>query len=265
MSAYFKTKILFMSDTTSPLLVVIEGLEEVRKGASLILQDQKFKMIRMSVDADLTRIVKRLQGLAGSKLRSEGETATTRIKFPPIQEFMGEQLSVPKPVQSEDLNPDDAERDNFLYKVNKLYSEIDTLSPAGILEGFSLPEDILVIRGVAKLAGVEDYEDREVNERYIADIIKAIVAAKEEGKNQQSIDEELQKQEKRIALNKELEVANSNLDKVNADLITAQKVLDEADTEAKKKKAAAAVAKLQEQQDDCDAKILELMDQLDNL
>jgi hypothetical protein len=150
------------------------------------------------VNTTLDEMLNRLHFLAGT---APVIPANAEPMFKPLTEFMGEPINAPQPLKKEDLNPSDAERLIYVDKVKRLYEEIDTLATDAILNSYTIPEDVMVLRGVARLASknssrpVEDYEDRPIDEAFVEDILKAKAARIADAKEQAAIDRKLKEQD----------------------------------------------------------------------
>jgi hypothetical protein len=163
-------------------------INDAKKNAVKILNQGGHGMLAITVSSNLEQVINRLNFITGTSMR--GEKAP---KFKPVTNFMGEDITLPTPIKEEDLSPDQAERKAFLDKVEKLYKQFDTIPPEGILKDYTLPEDVLVIRGVAKRAGVEGYEDRPMDVAFMKDIAEGIESKAAEEAKQKEIEEELKK------------------------------------------------------------------------
>lgn len=135
----------------------------------------------LEINGLFRRLETRLQFM-GAVTEPETFKAKTSGKeeFPPITSFMGEKIVREKKISSDDLNPDETRKANFRDKVNKLYGTILNLTPHIVLNSYTMADDILVLRGVAKLAGIEDYKERELTAAFVEDIKKAIADKDEE-------------------------------------------------------------------------------------
>lgn len=153
------------ADIQQAATILIEAKQQV----NATLEDSQHGMVLIGVNSGLDSLINRLAFLSGSQLQ-----AVVTQDFPPVTEFMGEELVLRKQIAKEDLTPEEEEKENFITKVDTLYNQFDTISPEGILNSYTIPEDILVVRGVAKRAGVDGYSDRELTLRFIEDINKAI-------------------------------------------------------------------------------------------
>lgn len=244
----------------SPLTVVAEGLTEVKDHLHEILTEPEHSSILLYAKGALGAMINRFHFLAGTT-----PTASTTEQFPPVTNFMGEELTLPKPIKPENLSPDELERDLFVDKVNRLYATIQTIPVDGVLNSYTLPEDQLVIRGVAKRAGLEGYEDREINPAFISDICDAIKAKDARSVQETQIEAELANQTKLAGLQPQLQDAINIGNRLDEELVNANKEVDEANTETKLKKAHAKVREIKAQIEPNAKLRLKLMTEINNL
>lgn len=148
-----------------------------KKEVKALLDQLPLSNLSLATEPALQAIINRLFFLSGTPQLPETNGV---VEFPPVTNFMGEEITYPKQVKLEDIKASDYERTIFLDKVTRLYGEIISVSPQGILNSYTLPEDILVLRGVAKKAGIEGFEEREINLRFIEDIAAGILAKEKE-------------------------------------------------------------------------------------
>lgn len=195
-----------MSQTKNSLIQCISILTGARDEIKILLVDSEHSHLSIGILASLEREISRLEFIGGVQ-----PSTTTKQEFPPITNFLGEDINYPKPLTEDDLSPSELERSNFLTKVNNLYEQIDTLAPDGILNTYTIPEDILVLRGVAKKAGVEGYEEAEINVPFIESIVKAKAAKGQADLENKKIDEELAKQEELTKMESKIKEAESKI------------------------------------------------------
>jgi len=93
---------------------------------------------------------------------------------------MGEDITKKKEVTASDLNPKEEEKKKFRERVHKLRDEIHSIHPSVILNSYTMADDLLVLRGCAKLAGVEDYDKKEINLKFIEEILTGLDLKAEE-------------------------------------------------------------------------------------
>jgi hypothetical protein len=170
------------SESQSSLQKLAEGITFIRDNAPKIAPESENQIVVTGVVASLDRILNRLFFLAGIT------HSKTFEPLPPI--VLGESEKVI------DHKPTPDERQLYLNKVKALSDQITTLHPDGILNDYTLPEDVLVIRGVAKRAGIENYEDAELTVEFIEAIQEAIKANEADDALQAKIDAQLAEGEK---------------------------------------------------------------------
>ena len=165
---------------------VVENIQKLKVSTNKLLSGDEYGMINLSFNADIDRMINRFGFLAGIDVSSPKPE-----DHPPVTNFMGEDINAPVEIDPEDIKPGEEEKQAFLAKVEKLYNELDTIAPEGIINSYTLPEDKLVLRGVAKRAGVDGYEDKEITVDFIEEISKAIKSKAESDKEQKIIDAKL--------------------------------------------------------------------------
>ncbi|MVT11367.1 hypothetical protein [Chitinophaga tropicalis] len=173
---------MFTSD--NPIGQTAELLEQAKSYAEDLLEGNP--SVILMVSSGLVAIINRLNFMAGRESQ-----INKPVEFPPITEFMGEEIKYAKKIEKADLTPAEADRQDFIKKVEQLYAQFDSITPEGLLHGYTLPEDQLVIRGVAKRAGVEDYADRDIDIYFLEDIAAAIRQNAAADAKQQEIERQL--------------------------------------------------------------------------
>jgi hypothetical protein len=233
-----------MSAKKSPVQQAADLLEKTQTELSEILKDAQYGTISLSILSDIERIRGRLSHLSGIPL-----TARVAEEFPPVTNFMGEEIErvTRKEVLAEDLDPDAEEKANFLAKVDKLYAEFDTLAPEGILNAFTIPEDQMVVRAVAKRAGLDDYEEATINLDFLDKISRSMKKKAAEEKDLARVETELATQQQIADVSERLKIATEKADQLVEDLIEAEGEAEKAKTDAQKKKAGEKVAGIKEE------------------
>lgn len=95
-------------------------LVEAEKSVLGILSGQEHSSLSLAVGPQLQQIINRLYFMSGTPPTAEQMGKVE--EFPPVTNFMGDPISLPKKVSQEDLSPADFERENFIQKVEKLES-----------------------------------------------------------------------------------------------------------------------------------------------
>lgn len=138
----------------------------------------------LNINALFQQLISRLVFMGGIL---EPDTAEPKTKLQPMTRFMGRELKKEK-VTSASLDPDEDEKQKFFKRVDKLYNEICSIQPGIILNSYTIPEDITVLRRVAKEAGVPGFESKELNIAFIEEIQLAIKEKKETDQLQKIVD-----------------------------------------------------------------------------
>ena len=167
----------------------------------------------LSINQHFDRISARL-GFMGGVIEQPIKDPGATDPHPPITKFMGETIVRETKITSFDLNPREAEKNAFLAKVDKLFAEIGTLNAQAILNSYTRPEDIMVLRGVAKRAGVDGFEDKPITFDFIEEIQMGVELKKEETQTQSLIDSA--KKETKTILTQEVIDADPELKKWKA-------------------------------------------------
>jgi hypothetical protein len=169
-----------------PIQKALEVLKTAQAEVNKLLNEPEHNGNLLEINTHFKRIESRLLFMGGSF-----EPSTNGKKDnEPIKRFMGKELPKDVALTKEMLSPKDADKKAFIAKVDKLYEQIGRFTPQEIITNYRLPEDILVIRGVAKRAGVVDYESADLTISFIENIIDAIEINNEETEKQQSIDQQ---------------------------------------------------------------------------
>jgi hypothetical protein len=93
---------------------------------SELLKGPELQMIGLSVTTDLNRITNRLNHLGGLSIN-----LAEKIEFPPVTNFMGEDITTPKEVTREQLSPLPDDVKILKEKVDRLYLVFDTIAAEG--------------------------------------------------------------------------------------------------------------------------------------
>lgn len=186
-----------------PIQDSISIVTEARKKVNELFKDSGLINSLPEMNGLFDRMLTRLKFMGGTLEPKSVEEPTGPDPFPPITNFMGEDIRRPENKIAADLNPAAAEKQLYLDKVQNLYSKLPTMNPESILKSYVIPEDILVLRGVAKRAGVANYETAELNTEFIGAIVKGIAKKAATKSMQQKIDEDAQKQKEKAAAKKE--------------------------------------------------------------
>lgn len=167
-----------------------------------LLKDRELNSNLLSINASFQQIIARLTYMGG--ILEPSKSAEDTITFPPITNFMGSPINVPEKFTAADLNPREAEIQKFKEKVQKLYDTIEDIPVETIFQSYTIPEDVLVLRGVAKWAEVPGYADHEITIPWIEDIVLAVEMKKEQDEAQKKIDETTSEGLTQVVLTKQM-------------------------------------------------------------
>ncbi|MFB6453728.1 hypothetical protein ACE38W_00530 [Chitinophaga sp. Hz27] len=172
------------------LVLAIAALQHAKEEATQYLSDTpEYSSHRFIIDGRMTTLINMLSTSTGTTPVSS--TKNVADLFPPITNFFGDEIALPTVIVPEDLTPKELEGERFVSAVNKLYAEFTTITPEGILNSYVLPEHQLILRGVAKKAGLSDYEEREINLSFVEEIGQSIIAKEKAVKDQEDINQRL--------------------------------------------------------------------------
>lgn len=136
--------------------------------------------VRVKLTGTLTTNQNFVHGLMGQSRAAmdAGIAPTNDIHKPPTHQF-GVKLIYPdanKPLRPGVSNPDSMEKTKFLAEVNDWYANFTSLQDEKIFNKSTIPGGLLVLQGVAKKAGFENFEETEIGLQWIAGVKKAIEA-----------------------------------------------------------------------------------------
>ncbi len=178
-----------MSEQSSIIRQAAEILVDAKEKVGELLSKLPEANLSLAVGPKIQSVINNLYFLSGTIAPQEHYEKA--VEFPPVTNFMGEEITLPKPVTKEDLTPAEYEKALFIDSVNRLYDEFPSLSADGILNSHTLPEHVIILRGVAKKAGVPGYEDRSIDKSFVDDIAFYIKEKEAEEQKQKEIDEQI--------------------------------------------------------------------------
>lgn len=172
---------------SQPIHESLQLVKQTQQQVQKLLSGAEHNRNLLELNSLFERLKSRLVFMGGV-LEPDKKEVDSKPQFPPMTNIMGEEIKAEPKITLEDLNPDDHRKKIFLEKVLQLYKQITEVPPQSILNSYTLPEDVLVLRGVAKRAGVEGFAERELNVAFIEDIILAIEMKNEEAESLDRID-----------------------------------------------------------------------------
>jgi hypothetical protein len=148
-----------------PIQQAIDIIKEARAEINKLLSEPETRHNLLEINSHFTRIESRLSFMGGI-LEPEKKNGS-KNRFPPMTSFMGTKLDTVKPLKNDDLTPSEERRKKFIGRVNKLWNEIGNFNPETILTSYRIEDDVMILRGVAKRAGIKDYESRELTTEFV--------------------------------------------------------------------------------------------------
>lgn len=151
-------------------------LQATAKGLASILEHEELQGIKRRIISQLYKANNTICGAAGiftpnANLQEVNDIIKT---FQPLESVGGEPLARIMPVDTAALDIQQEERENFLSKRDDLYDRFLTLGSNQIFSLMKEPAGVLLIRSVAKRAGLVDYRDRTIDTEFVDDVKKLI-------------------------------------------------------------------------------------------
>ena len=158
-----------------PAEASVSLLMSAKDQLNTLLKDSPILLI--TINSQLESMINRISLLNGVQNIIGGlSKEELDIKFPPIP---GENDGISKPVTKEDLKPVLSKKEQFILDVENFSRNIFDMDNSKILDTFVTIEDITVIRGAAKAAGIQDFKTAEINGNFLDQIRINITAQKE--------------------------------------------------------------------------------------
>lgn len=184
-----------------PVQEALAVAQEAKKQINALLTGVDQGTNLLSINTNFRQIEHRLSFM-GAVVEPDTQTGKDlNEQFPPITDFMGEKIEVSK-VELADLNPLEAEKKKFVAKVEKLQGVIIHMSVEEVLKNYVSQDDLFVLRGVAKKAGVPDYDRALINAEFVQKIKDAVTDKADKAVVQTKVDEVSSSQKKQEELEK---------------------------------------------------------------
>lgn len=151
------------------LEVLVQANEDIKDLYGETVEGQAHKL---RITTQLDRIIRSLANLEGIAHPINSE----QVQFAPITNFMGEELVFDRvKVNPEIANPNLSEVEQFKKNVNDLYISIPGIPYHKIASEYKGNAGMeLTLRGVARLANVQNYADAAINEAFYEAILNGI-------------------------------------------------------------------------------------------
>lgn len=150
-----------------------EVLAKAQADVNDLLKDNMFSNIRLRVDNNIRQMLNLMGHYSGE---AAAASMPPQQEYPPITNFLGEEIERKSSVRAADLVPDKTEAEIFKQKVEGLYGSIIELDTDTVLNDYRDDQGVLVLRGVGKMAGIPNFKEAEVNVDYIESVKQAIEA-----------------------------------------------------------------------------------------
>jgi len=170
---------------SQPIQDSLQKIKQAQVEVNKNLSDTDYRGNLLEINSLFQRLIARLVFMGA--IENPDDKPQDR-KLQPMTRFMGRDVKQDK-TSAADLDPNEHMKQQYLQKVNKLYESIQFTAPSIILNAYTMTDDVMVLRGVAKKAGVEGFESKELNQDFIEEIQFNIAAKIEETQLQKNIDE----------------------------------------------------------------------------
>jgi len=141
-----------------------------------LLQQTPYTNLQVSVDNNFNQLINFFRHTTGASASTPEINSTTF--FEPLNSFMGEPVLAPAAIDITLLTPTVEDTELLKQKVLQLEASIENLDNDVVMNSYALPEDELVLRGLAKKLEVTDYETRVIDYDFINAIRTAVVTSK---------------------------------------------------------------------------------------
>lgn len=156
-----------------PVQESFDVLTTAKEKINAILKvDPNSVMTLLAINTLFERIEARLR-LFGSVADPVAEQAKGN-PLQPMKTFMGKIITRTKPLDRSLTTPKQEHVARIANLVDQLEVGILKLNPHSILKAYTSPDSLLVLRGLAKRAGMADFKERAIDVKFIADIKNAL-------------------------------------------------------------------------------------------
>lgn len=140
-----------------------------------LLQSTPYTNLQVSVENNLNQLINFFRHTTGLSVSTEENNLNS---FEPITTFMGESIHAPTAIDVTLLTPSLEEKELLKQRILQLESSIEQLDNDVVINSYALPEEILVLRGLAKKLQLADYETKSIDYDFINAIRTTVVANK---------------------------------------------------------------------------------------
>ncbi len=161
---------------SDPMQEALQLLLDSRVKILALLQQTHYTNLQVSVDNNLNQLIHFFRHTTGAADTTLGNDST--ISFGPLSSFMGEPVHAPTAIDVTLLTPSVEERELLKQKVLQLEASIENSDNDVVINSYALPEDELVLRGLAKKLEITGYETSPIDYDFINAIRAAVVTNK---------------------------------------------------------------------------------------
>ena len=152
-----------------------------------LLQATPYTNLQVSVDNNFNQLINFFRHTTGTSASTPEVNSTTF--FEPLNSFMGEPVHTPTAIDITLLTPSVEDTELLKQKVLQLESSIEQLDNDVVINSYALPEDELVLRGLAKKLEIADYETKPIDYDFINTIRTALVQHQALEEQKEAIDQ----------------------------------------------------------------------------
>ena len=152
-----------------------------------LLQQTPYTNLQVSVDNNFNQLINFFRHTTGTSASTPEINSTTF--FEPLNSFMGEAVHTPTAIDITLLTPKAEDTELLKQKILQLEASIDNLDNDVVMNSYALPEDELVLRGLAKKLEMADYETKPIDYDFINTIRTALVQHQALEEQKEAIDQ----------------------------------------------------------------------------
>lgn len=149
--------------------------------AELVSNDPNLNNIHMRVDKHLQLLSNQVKAIIGV---SPENTTSGTVEFAPLSKIDGEELTgdIPADVKDSDLTINNSDVALLKEKVLRFEESLHERTDDEVLAAVITTDDILVIRGLAKKANVNEFDTAEINHSFVQAIREGLAQLEEASK-----------------------------------------------------------------------------------
>ncbi len=151
-------------------------LSGTTKGLSEMLQHPELQGLKRRLISQINKASAHLQGAAGIYTPNANMVEVNEIisTFQPLESVGGEPLARVMPVNADDLDVKQEAKERFIQKRDDLFLRFPDMVITQIFALMNEPDGQILIRSVAKMAGLPDFREREIDVEFIDAVQKLI-------------------------------------------------------------------------------------------